>query len=215
MTLQIEAIVFDFGGVMAVFHRPELFEALEGQLGLEAGSLPEILYRSPEWRLAEVGAIDDGEYWRRIGPRLGLGSGTEPTEAEIRDFQQALFGEVEADPDMVDLVQRLRDRYRTGLLSNATLRDPQRLLERYGLEGLFDVVVVSAAVGLAKPDPAIYRLALERLGTAPERTVFVDDFQRNVVAASELGMHGVHFTGYSDLVLALQELGVDPFVEGS
>ena len=213
MTTQIEAVVFDFGGVMAIFHRPELFEALEGQLGLETGSLPEILYRSPEWRLAEIGAIDDAEYWRRIGPRLGLGSGTEPTEAEIRDFQQALFGEVEADPDMVDLVQRLRGRYQTGLLSNATLRDPQRLLERYGLEGLFDVVVVSAAVGLAKPDPAIYRLALEHLGTAPERTVFVDDFERNVVAASDLGMHGVHFTGYSDLIVALRELGLEPLEE--
>jgi putative hydrolase of the HAD superfamily len=83
------------------------------------------------------------------------------------------------------------------------------MLQRHGLEGLFDVVVLSAAVGLAKPDPAIYRLALQRLGTAPETTIFVDDHEPNVVAASEQGMQGVHFTGYKDLVAALQELGVN------
>lgn len=207
--MQIKAIVFDFGGVMATFFRPELFQTLEAELGLQAGSLSEILWRSPEWRLAEVGAISEQEYWRRIAPRLGFHTQAERTPVRIRDLQQALFGDVEVDPNMVDLIRGLRSRYRTGLLSNTSASQPQRLIQQYNLEGLFDVVVLSAAVGLAKPDPAIYRLALQRLGTAPETTIFVDDYEPNVAAAAELGIQGVHFTGYEPLVSALERLGVN------
>lgn len=207
--MQIKAVIFDFGGVMATFFRPELFQALEAELGLQPGSLSEILWRSPEWRLAEVGAIDEQEYWRRIAPRLGFQGQAERIQVRIRDLQRALFGDVEIDPNMVDLVRGLRSRYRTGLLSNTSVSQPQRLVQRYNLEGLFDVVVLSAAVGLAKPDPAIYRLALQRLGAAAEATVFVDDYEPNVAAAAEQGIQGVHFAGYKALVSALEGLGVD------
>jgi putative hydrolase of the HAD superfamily len=62
------------------------------------------------------------------------------------------------------------------------------------VDEIFEVVVDSAWVGMRKPDPEIYRLTLERLGgVAPERSLFVDDNERNVETARELGMHGVHF----------------------
>jgi putative hydrolase of the HAD superfamily len=207
--MQIRAIIFDFGGVLATFFRPELFQTLEAELGLQAGSLSEILWRSPEWRLAEVGAIGEQEYWRRIASRLGFHTQAEWSQVRILDLQRALFGDVEVDPDMVDLVRRLRSRYRTGLLSNTSANQPQWLVKRYNLEGLFDEVVLSAAAGFAKPDPAIYRLALQRLGTAPETAVFVDDYEPNVAAAVEQGIQGVHFTGYEALVSALERLGVE------
>ncbi|MFN2225443.1 MAG: HAD family hydrolase [Anaerolineae bacterium] len=205
----IQAIVFDFGGVLATFFRPERFRAMEEELGLEAGSLPRILWHTPDWRLAELGTIDDEAYWRRTAPRLGLDPRAEGAEARLRAFRQALFDDVAPDPAMVDLVRRLGRRYRLGLLSNTPAREPGPLLRRHGLEGLFDVVILSAAVGLAKPDPAIYHLALERLGTAPAATIFVDDYEPNVAAACELGLHGLHFSGYDALVAALEALGVD------
>jgi putative hydrolase of the HAD superfamily len=208
--VQIAGILFDFGGVLAPFFRPALFRALEDELGLQPGSLSEILWRSTDWRLAEVGAIDDEEYWRRAAPRLGLSAGTERAQARLRALRQTLYGGVEVDPEMVNLVRRLGSAYRVGLLSNTSEREPERMLRRHGLEGLFDAVMLSAAVGLAKPDPAIYRLAVQWLGTEPETTVFVDDYAPNVAAASEQGLHGLHFTGYADLVEALEGLGVVP-----
>ena len=203
MTSNIEAIIFDFGGVMVPFNELDSFQEQEARLGLRPGSLAEMLWRSADWRLAEVGAITDEEYWRRIGAQLGLHT----TEA-IRDFQQDLFRDARTDLQMANLVRRLRGRYRIGLLSNASDILPRLLRERYGLDGLFDVEVVSALVGLAKPDPAIYQLALERLGTAPEATVFVDDYEPNVAAAAELGIQGIHFVGYEALIPALQKQGV-------
>jgi len=208
--MRIAGILFDFGGVLAPFVRPALFRALEDELRLQPGSLPEILWRSADWRLAEVGAIDDEEYWQRTAPRLGLAIETRGAQDRLQALRETLYGGVEVDPAMIDLVRRLRTNYRTGLLSNTSERQPERMLEKHYLEGLFDAVVLSAAVGLAKPDPVIYRLAVQRLGTEPETTIFVDDYPPNVTAASEQGLHGLHFTGYADLVVALQGLGVIP-----
>jgi len=203
MPAQIEAVILDFGGVMARVYRPERFRILEERLGLEPGSLSGILWRSPEWRQAEVGKISDEEYWQRVAPRLGL-----HTPEAIHGFQDELYGGIKADPRMVGLVRELRRRVRTGLLSNASAREPDWLVQRYGLDGLFDVIVLSAAVGLAKPDPAIYRLALERLGTVAAATVFVDDHEPNVAAAEAIGLRGIHFSGYEALLSALRKLGV-------
>jgi putative hydrolase of the HAD superfamily len=203
MKSDIEAIIFDFGGVMMDFRQLPSFQEQESRLGLEPGGLSEILWRSPDWRLAEVGTITDEEYWRRTGAQLGL-----HTSEAIRNFVQALFRDAKSDRRMADLVRRLRGRYRTGLLSNASDVLPRLLHERYGLDGLFDVEVISALVGLAKPAPAIFRLTLERLDTVPEATVFVDDYEPNVTAAAELGIRAIHFVGYEALIPALQKQGV-------
>jgi epoxide hydrolase-like predicted phosphatase len=177
---------------------------------LIARDLSEILWRSPDWRQAEVGQISEEEYWRRIAPRLGL-----LAPDAIQALQQELFRDVRADPRMVELVRRLPGRYRTGLLSNTSINNRRRLVEQYRLNGLFDAIVLSAAVGVAKPDPTIYRLILERLGTAPEATVFVDDYRPNVAAAAGMGMQGIHFLGHEALVSALRELGVEGLAGGA
>jgi putative hydrolase of the HAD superfamily len=68
----------------------------------------------------------------------------------------------------------------------------------------FDDVISSADVGLAKPDHAIYRLAAERLGLPVEECLFIDDTERNVVAAREVGMAAIHFRIYEGDNLAEQ-----------
>jgi putative hydrolase of the HAD superfamily len=190
--------------VLIQVYQEERFRGLGARWGLPPGQLSEILWSSPDFRLAEVGAITDAEYWRRIGPRLGL-----HTPEAVKAFQQDLFGPVEVTAPMMDLVRRLHGPYRTGLLSNASdVVTPAFIAERYGLGGLFDVEIVSALVGMAKPDPAVYRLALEKLGTAPEATVFVDDYLPNVVGAAALGIQAIHFTGYEALIAELGQRGV-------
>jgi HAD superfamily hydrolase (TIGR01549 family) len=97
------------------------------------------------------------------------------------------------------------------VLSNADYTLPQRLREVYGIFDLFDDVVCSADVGLAKPDPKIYALSAERLNLAPEACVFIDDTEGNCVAAREAGMAAVHFRvdeGHS-LADQLAAIGVD------
>lgn len=69
-------------------------------------------------------------------------------------------------------------------------------------------IVVSGEVGLAKPDPQIFRLTIDRFGLDPARTVFVDDSPRNVEAARGVGLHAVHFTSSEALRHELVGLGL-------
>lgn len=82
----------------------------------------------------------------------------------------------------------------------------QKLLNDEELK-LFDDMVFSYEVRLAKPDPAIFRLAAERLGVAPGESVFIDDIQEFVLAANQLGFHGHHYRG----LMQLQEY-LDPLL---
>ncbi len=83
---------------------------------------------------------------------------------------------------------------RTAILSNMGDSVLTNLEREFAWLGNFDVLVWSYQLGMAKPDPAIYRHTLENLGTRPEETLFVDDKQVNIDAAKALGMVGIEFT---------------------
>jgi 2-haloacid dehalogenase len=74
---------------------------------------------------------------------------------------------------------------------------------------LLEDLLVSGREGLAKPDPAIFRLLIERYQLVPERTLFIDDSPANVEAARSLGLHAHRFTGTDELRAELRSLGVD------
>jgi 2-haloacid dehalogenase len=82
--------------------------------------------------------------------------------------------------------------------------------ERFEFLQLFDGIVVSGEERVAKPDPRIFRLLVDRYGLEPARTLFVDDRQDNVVAAEAVGLRGALFTGPDDLRRALSRLGLLP-----
>jgi putative hydrolase of the HAD superfamily len=71
------------------------------------------------------------------------------------------------------------------------------------IDAFFDAVVVSYEVQLAKPEPEIYRVMLDRIGASPADALFVDDRADNIQTARELGLHAVQFTGDVDAVGSL------------
>jgi putative hydrolase of the HAD superfamily len=82
--------------------------------------------------------------------------------------------------------------WRTGLITNNVREFGDAWRAMLPVDELFDVVVDSHEVGMRKPDPRIFRFALEQLGgIAPERTVFLDDFPGNLAAARALGMRTI------------------------
>ncbi len=94
---------------------------------------------------------------------------------------------------LVDYIRSLRPRYKTALLSNAWSDFRGVLSERWKITDAFDEMVISAEVGIVKPDARIYRLALERLQVAPHELVFVDDFIENIDGGKAVGLHTIHF----------------------
>jgi putative hydrolase of the HAD superfamily len=80
-------------------------------------------------------------------------------------------------------------------LSNSFVGARERERERYGFESMCEIVVYSHEEGMKKPEPAFYQLVCTRLGVDPTRSVFVDDSDAILTAASDLGMAPVKFIG--------------------
>ena len=204
--MRIDAVIFDFGGVFIESPYP-LLEAMGVELGVKPGQFTEIVFGS----LAEDGdhpyhRLERGEIPLQQARDEILHRGRALYNLEVDILQ--LFGRMSSavHQQLVDRVKGLkREGYPTAMITN-NIREfagTWRLLLPVG--ELFDLVVDSSQEGMRKPNPAIYRLTLERLGgLAPERTVFLDDSEGNVNAARSLGMQTVHVRG--DIPQAIAEL---------
>ena len=107
---------------------------------------------------------------------------------------------IEVNHDLVAEVRRLRATgRRTGVITNSVREWIDRVDAALPYDELFDVVIDSCRVGLRKPDPRIFRLALDRLQVAPELVLFVDDRPGNVAAAAALGMQTVAATEFDQI----------------
>jgi len=191
----IRAIIFDFGNVLEIPPDPQEMlaqrAAVAAHFGMTAEAFWNYLFTSEAWQKAKRGQISEQQFWQEVFATLGV---TDPAQVRaLKDQLLAFKGHV--PPLMRSLLRQLHGRYRLAVLSNTADPYLDRLLtEELGLHGLFDVIVSSAAEGMAKPEEAIYRLALERLGVRPEETLFIDDMERNTQAAAALGMQTITFT---------------------
>lgn len=186
----INAIIFDFGGVFNNAHETMAgFAVAAERFGRSPQDLYDLFYSGPEWQAAKLGRSTSDAYWRQMMALLSL----DPT-GDVAAFRAELFAGEQLDAEVVALAQRLHGRYRLALLSNATDELEWLLEHRFGVHHLFEVVINSARVGVAKPDPQAYRLALEGLGLQPHEVLFIDDKPRNIVAAEALGIPSVLFT---------------------
>ena len=105
---------------------------------------------------------------------------------------------------MLDLIRALRQAgLRTALLSNSWGNDDYR---RDLFPELFDVVVISAEVGMRKPEERIFRHATELLGLEPAQCVFIDDIEQNITMARSLGLAAVHHRTAPETVRELSGL---------
>ena len=199
---RITAVVFDFGGVLMRTADPVPRSELEARFGLGPGGAEGLVFGNPLWHEAQLGRITSAQFWADVGRRLGLQA------ADVDQFSRLFWSGDRLDEQLLQLIEHLRrSGHRTALVSNG----PASLLESFqelGIIDLFDAVVVSACEEVMKPDPAIYKLALDRLGVRPEQAVFIDDLRENVAAARELGVHGVRFTGLMPLRRSLLEMGL-------
>jgi len=95
--------------------------------------------------------------------------------------------------ELLDYIKtELKSRFKIGLLSNVAKDRTNELFTPKDIE-LFDDIVLSYQVGLAKPDPKIFELAAQRLGLKPEECLFIDDLEKYLVGARAAGMNTIHF----------------------
>jgi epoxide hydrolase-like predicted phosphatase len=192
---RLAAALFDFGGVFT--ESPfGAAESLGAELGAPPGRLLELVFgpyhadTDHPWHRLERGEI---AFLAARDEILALGRAAGIEADPLRVFQKmgATGGGVREA--MVERVRRLRSAgVRTALVTNNAREFRERWRALLPADELFEHVVDSSEVGVRKPDPAIFRIALARLGDPPpERTLFLDDFEGNVDAARSLGLRAL------------------------
>jgi putative hydrolase of the HAD superfamily len=197
--MTVTAVLFDFGGV--VLSSPlEAFDAYEREQGLPAGVIRRINTTEPDtnaWAKLERGEVDaDGFADAFRAEAAAHGVSIDP---------YAVLGLLvgEPRPVMVEAIRRLRAAgLPLGLLTNNITPMP-RDGELGEVLAQFDSVVESSVEGIRKPEPEIYRRALERLGVQPDACAYLDDLGANLKPARALGMHTIKV---EDPMVALEEL---------
>jgi 2-haloacid dehalogenase len=199
----MNAVLFDLGGVLVDWNPRYLYAAhFNGDRARMEHFLAHVC--APEWNHA----MDAGKpFADAVAERQALF----PEHAELialwkNGWTQMLGDALHAT---VDLLAALRDRgHRLVALTNWSAETFPVARERFAFLQWFEDIVVSGEVRLAKPDPRIFRLAVERNRLDPSRTLFIDDSMVNVEAARTTGLHAVHFRGAEALRADLARYGL-------
>ncbi len=192
-------LLVDFGGVLTSSVWDSFADFCRDK-GLAEDSIRRLFREDPaalaDLRELETGRIEEHDFERRFAERLGLGDAT--------DLIDGMFRGMKPSEPMVAAVRAARDSgIRTGLVSNSWSTSHY---DRSLLAELFDAVVISAEVGLHKPEPEIYLLASKRLGVEPEQCVFIDDLRENCAGAEAVGMRAILHRDAAATVVRLEEL---------
>jgi putative hydrolase of the HAD superfamily len=197
-----KGLLVDFGGVLTtnVFESFATFCEAEG---LPPERVAHAFRNEPEPRQLlfdlELGRLPAEQFAPRFAASIGLA----PERAE--GVVERLFANSTADEAMLAAVAAAkRAGIRTGLISNSW--GEALKYDRDAFPDLFDTWVISHEVGLRKPDPEIYALAVERLGLPAEECVFVDDLGGNLKPAAAIGMATVKHTRADATIPQLEEL---------
>lgn len=193
------ALLVDFGGVLTTSVW-DSFADFCREKGLDEDTVKRLFREDPgalaDLRGLETGAIGEPEFERRFADRLGLDDAT--------DLIESMFRGMLPEDSMVAAVRAVRGGgFATGLISNSWSTSHY---DRGLLDELFDAVVISAEVGLHKPQPEIYRLAADRLDQPPSSCVFVDDLRENCEGAEGVGMTAILHRDPPTTVSRIEEL---------
>jgi len=200
MTEPIEAVLFDWGGVLIDNPAPGLMAFCADALGVSVQDYVTAHHR--HGAPFQKGHISEAAFWRRVCKDL------DRPEPDAPSLWGQAFGAVYAPRrTFFALAQRLRRQsVKNALLSNTETAAMQFFLERR--YDMFDALTFSCAEGTFKPEREIYEIAARKLAIEPHRCAFIDDNPVCTDAAAETGMRGIVYEDLEQVTNALKDLGV-------
>ncbi|RMG29171.1 MAG: HAD family phosphatase [Bacteroidetes bacterium] len=197
----IDTVIFDLGGVLVDWNPRYLYRKIFKDEAEMEWFLSQVC--TPEWN-----AMQDAG--RTIAEASGILLEAYPQYREqilafYDRFEETFSGVI---PGTAAILRQLAasGSYRLYALTNWSAETMPRAKKIFEEFHLFEGMVVSGEEKLVKPDPAIYQLLFERFGIQPPRSVYIDDSLPNVQAASQLGLHAIHFNGPEQLRAELEAL---------
>jgi 2-haloacid dehalogenase len=197
------AIVFDFGGVLLDWNPRYLYRKLfdDDHEAVER-FLEEIGFS--EWNLKQ----DEG---RPFAVAVAELSEQFPQHADLikafdERWEESMGGEIRPTVEILYALKRAG--HALYGLSNWSAETFRRIRHKYAFLELFDAIVLSGEVKVAKPDPRIYALLLDKINRPAEECLFIDDSEANVAAARRLGFRTIRFESTEQLESELRRLGM-------
>lgn len=187
----IKAIIFDCFGVIITDSLLALTNQLRERDPVAAVRVGDIV------KAANHGMINPDESNRQIAAVMGI---------SLEEFQRRKYDGEYKDVALLDYIAGLRPRYKTAVLSNITANSLNRRLTAQEQARCFDVVIASAEIGHAKPEPEAYQIAAQQLSVEPEECVFIDDRDSFCAGAHATGMQAIHYQDFNQLRQELEGL---------
>jgi len=204
---RVEAIISDFGGVLTS-PLMESFAGLMQASGISLESVGKAMVAiaeregsNPLFEL-ETGRITESAFMGALSEELSAASGG---QVELDGFGERYFQQLKPNERMIEYMRSLRGRgYRMAICTNNIREWETHWRAMLPVDEIFDVVVDSAFVGSRKPEPRIYEITLERLGSGPETTLFIDDVEVNCEGARKLGIGAIRFRSTDQAIAEIE-----------
>ncbi|HEV7763844.1 MAG TPA: HAD family phosphatase [Thermoanaerobaculia bacterium] len=180
--------LFDLGNTLIKLAYERVLESIRVESSVSRDELVELLEAPGSYRDMERGAITFWEFYEFLCDRAGY-------RGSIREFHDLWSDFFDGtSPGAEELLERVRARYRVAFLSNSNEVHAELIPRKFSsLFAKDDRFIFSHRFKVAKPDPEIFRRALDTIGATPRQVVFIDDLSENVAAARSLGMQAFQF----------------------
>lgn len=179
----IKAIIFDCFGVLYPDASWDFFNSLKDTGKLTREKLLEFNEQ------ADLGKVSEEDYYKYYSEQTGI---------PLQSIKDGVYSNFSLNLNVFEVLKTMASKYKIGLVTNAAVFD-MFMLKRDGVEKYLDSIIVSASVGITKPNPKIYQLSAEELGVEPAECIFIDDRERNLGGAAKTGMKCILFKNAKQL----------------
>jgi len=201
MNQEVDALLFDLGGVVIDIDFDRVFARWAAHAGCESAAIKAGFRTDQHYERHERGEIDAEVYFASLRSSLGI----DLSDAQFHDGWREVF--VGERTGMAALLQRARERLPLYLFSNSNPAHREVWSREYArILGLFQRVFVSSDIGKRKPDPAAFLIVAAQMGVPASRILFFDDALENVEGALASGMQAVHVRSVADVEDSLKAL---------
>ena len=198
--MKIEAVIFDWGGVLIDNPAQDLINYCANALGVSSENYKKAQLRAEPAFTA--GTISEKKFWRKICSELSLDV---PQTNSL--WYKAFKAVYRPRQEVFDLAQHLKNSgLKTALLTNTEMPAMKFFLEQNYTA--FTALTFSCGENVAKPDPFIYRITLEKLDCAPESAIFIDDRIDFIEGAKSVGLKTILYRTFGQIVEELINFGV-------
>jgi len=197
--MSIRAVFFDLGGVILRTEYQAPRQHLAERFRMEYDDIDKLVFGSPSAARASIGEITEEQHWHTVMKMLKLPA------TEYKQVEAEFFAGDMLDLVILNFLRSIKPKYKVGLISNAW-SGLRSYIEREKFDDIFDKMIISAEVGVTKPEARIYQIALEQLQVKAKEAVFVDDVQENIEACEKLGMKGILFKSPESTLKQLKAL---------